>query len=94
MPELEKLRQEFEPRGVGFLALSIDHDKDSVRAAAARLGIQMKVGTMADEILGPLGVASVPSTVFVDRDGFIVAAANGPKPLPSLRKKTAELLAM
>jgi hypothetical protein len=52
----------------------------------------MKVGTMDDEVLGPLGVSSVPSTVFVDRSGVIVAAANGPKPLASLRKKTEEIL--
>jgi hypothetical protein len=92
LPELETLRQEFQPRGVGFIALSIDHDEAGVRSVAARLGIRMQVATMGDEVLGPLGVRSVPSTIFIDREGVIVAAATGAKSLPSLRKKTQELL--
>ena len=77
MPELEKVRQLYESRGVGFLALSLEPDRAAVRRAALQLGIQMRVATAASESLGPLGVNSVPSTVFLDRDATIVAAVTG-----------------
>jgi hypothetical protein len=92
LPELERLRQEFEPKGVGFLALSLDEDEDAVRRAAKRLGIQMPVATSQDELLGPLSVKGVPATVFVDREGIIVAAATGEKSLRSLRERARDLL--
>jgi hypothetical protein len=92
LPELEKIRQEFEPQGVGFLALSLSSDRETVRTEAGRLGIRMAVGTTPAEVLAPLGVNAVPATLFVDRDGTIVAAATGEKSLRSLRAQAAKLL--
>ena len=77
---------------MGFLALSLDEDEDAVRRAAKRLGIQMPVATAQDELLGPLAVKGVPATVFVDREGIIVAAATGEKSLRSLRERARDLL--
>jgi len=47
------------------IALSLERDGDVVREAAENLGIRMKVAFAKSEILGPLGVSGIPSTVFV-----------------------------
>lgn len=50
-----------------------------MRAAVAKIPISMTVALTEDETLGPFGVKTVPSTVFLDKDGVIVAAASGPR---------------
>ena len=92
MPELEKVRQQYEAQGIGFLALSLEPNVDLVRQAAARLGIQMRVATASGETLGPMAVASVPSTVFLDRDGIIVAAVTGERSRAFFERRVRALL--
>jgi hypothetical protein len=57
---------------------------------------QWKIGTSVvtatGEVLGPLGVREVPSTVFVDAEGVIVAAASGPRSYRFLAERTQALL--
>ncbi len=92
LPELELVRSEFEPRGVQFVALSLERDPDLVRDAANKLGIRMRVAFAKSEVLAPLGVNGVPSTVFVSADGTIVAAASGERTAKFLKERTRELL--
>jgi len=92
LPELELVRREFEPRGIRFIALSLERDPDVVREAADKLGIRMRVASARSEILAPLAVSEIPSTVFVREDGTIVAAASGARTLSFLRERTGELL--
>ncbi|MHB8872329.1 MAG: TlpA family protein disulfide reductase [Myxococcaceae bacterium] len=92
MPELEKVRQQYEGQGVGFLALSLEPDAEVVAAAAARFGVTMKVAVAEDEVLGPFGVNQVPSTIFIDRDGLIVAAASGERSRAFLERRVKALL--
>lgn len=92
MPELERLRGEYEARGVGFLALSLEPDRRSVQRAAKQLGLRMQVATTEDEVLGPLGVNALPSTVFLSREGLIVAAASGRRDGDFLEKRVRALL--
>jgi hypothetical protein len=42
---------------------------------------------------GPLGVREVPSTLFVDAEGIIAAAASGPRSQRFLAERTGALLA-
>lgn len=92
MPELEAVRRQFEREGVRFLALSLEPDEQLVLKAAQRLGIEMQVAVAAGEVLSPLGVNQVPSTVFI-RDGTIVAAASGERKRAFFEKRVRELLA-
>ena len=92
MPALEKVRQKYEPQGVGFLALSIEPDPDLVRAGAKKLGLTMRVAYTEDETLGPLSVNAVPSTVFVNAEGVIVAAASGERKQPFFECRVQALL--
>jgi len=91
LPELETLRQEFEPQGISFLALSMAHGGD-LGYWAEKMGIRMRVGSYPGEVLTPLSITQVPATVFVDRNGVIVAAGSGPKSLGSLRRQARALL--
>jgi hypothetical protein len=93
LPELEAVRREFEPLGVGFIALSLERDEAKVRRAVAELGVTMTVATVTGEVLAPLGVGEVPSTVFIDADGTLVAAASGPRSERFLAARARELLA-
>jgi thioredoxin-like negative regulator of GroEL len=92
LPLLEALRREYEPLGVGFLALSIEPDEKVVEAAARKLGLAMTVATTRDEVLAPLRVNAVPSTVFVDASGTIVAAASGLRKRSFLEARVRALL--
>ncbi len=92
MPEIEEIRKEFEPRGIRFIALSLEPDEEVARAAAERLHIRMRVAFAAGEILGPLGVNQVPSTIFVRADGTVAAAASGARKRQFLEERTRELL--
>jgi hypothetical protein len=86
------VKAEFEPRGVGFLAVSIEPDPALVRAAAARLGLTLTVAISEGETLAPLFVNQVPSTIFVDPEGIIVAAASGARSEAFFRRRTRALL--
>ncbi len=92
MPELEAVRRELEPLGVGFIALSLERDEARVRKAVQALGVHMTVATATGEVLAPLGVGEVPSTVFVDADGTLVVAASGPRSGKFLAARARELL--
>lgn len=72
--------------------MSIEPDETLVRRAAERNGIAMTVAVSAGETLGPLSVNQVPSTVFVNRQGVIVAAASGPRGAKFFARRARELL--
>ena len=48
------MRSQYEQKGVGFLAVSIEPDEVAVRRGADKLGIDMTVAISRDETLGPL----------------------------------------
>ncbi|MFZ5469144.1 MAG: TlpA family protein disulfide reductase [Myxococcota bacterium] len=93
LPVLEALRQEYEDDGLGFAALSLEPDEQLVIPALQAMRVEMKVLLAQDEVLGPFGVNQVPSTVFIDKRGIIVAAASGEKKRPFLERRIKELLA-
>ena len=93
MPELEALRSEYEARGVGFLALSLNPSEVRNRRTAAELGVHMTVATAKGEVLGPLRVSTVPATVFINREGVVVAAVNGERSRAFYARRLEALLA-
>jgi hypothetical protein len=93
LPELEALRSEYEARGVGFLALSLNPSEARNRRTAAELGVHMTVATAKGEVLGPLRVSTVPATVFINRQGVVVAAINGERSREFYARRLEELLA-
>lgn len=86
------MRKAHEGKPVQFLALSLEPDEALVQQAAASMGISMLVATTEQETLGPLSVRQVPSTVFVDEKGNIVAAASGARSRSFFEKRVRALL--
>ena len=77
---------------MGFLAVSIEPDRNQVARAAERVGLTMTVAISRNETLTPLFVNQVPSTVFVNEDGIIVAAASGERSRGFFERRTKALL--
>jgi hypothetical protein len=77
LPELEALRSTWEPRGVRFIALSLEPDPERVRRGAKEFGVTMPIAIADGEVLAPLKVRQVPSTVFIDAQGVIRMTASG-----------------
>ncbi len=90
MPEIEKVRAEYEPKGLGFLALSLDSNSARVKDRAVELGLNMKVATV--EWVQPNDFHVVPSTLFVDAAGNVVDTAEGPRDRAYFEAKAKELL--
>ena len=76
-PLLGALRERYEAKGIGFLAISLVPDRDVTRDAAKQMGISLPVAVASREVLSPLSVNATPSTIFLSKDGRIVAAASG-----------------
>jgi hypothetical protein len=77
LPELEALRSTWEPRGVRFIALSLEPDPEKVKRGAKEFGVTMPVAIADGEVLAPLKANQVPSTVFIDSQGVIRMTAAG-----------------
>lgn len=86
------MRKEYEPKGVKFLALSIEPDPILVERGIDQYGISMPVAIREGETLGPLAVNQVPSTIWVNEEGVIVAAGKGEKSRSFFEKRTRGLL--
>lgn len=70
----------------------MEQDEARVRRSVEDWKISTPVFIATGEVLGPLGVREVPSTVFVDARGLIVAAASGPRSQRFLAERARALL--
>ena len=93
LAELEAIRTSHESHGVGFLAVSLEPDPALVHVAMERLGILMPVAVAKGELLAPLSVNQVPSTVFVS-NGRIAMAVSGRRSQAFFARRIAQLQQM
>lgn len=77
---------------MGFLALSLEPNEQLVINASAKANIGAKVAVAKSEVLGPLGVSQVPSTIFLRKDGILNAVASGPRDLAWLERRIEEIV--
>ena len=77
MPELDRIAADFQPKGVGFLAVAIDSDEQKVKQTVAQLKLKMPVAIGQSEVLEPFGANQIPSMAFVTKDGVISGVASG-----------------
>jgi hypothetical protein len=93
MSALEEARRVYEARGVGFLAVSIVEDAGSVREAASERGFGGKLVMSAGDLMHDLRVTGVPSAVFVNARGHLVArVASGRRSARFFSARAEELL--
>ena len=77
---------------MGFLAISLEPDSKLVIATAQRHNIGAQVAIARSEMLGPLAVNQVPSTVFLRSDGILNAVVSGPKDKAWFERRIQEIL--
>ena len=82
---LDKVKAKHAAQRVGFVALSLDTDERRIFDAAARAEIDSTLA-WGDEVMGPLGLKEVPSTVFLDSSAVIVASVGGEHDEATLEK--------
>jgi peroxiredoxin len=70
MPHLNKLSDKYHSSGFTLLGVNVDEDPRNATSAATKMGLTFPVLLDADKRVVKLyGVATMPSTVLIDRDG-------------------------
>lgn len=77
-----------------FLAVSLEPRADRVEKARKELGLMLPVAIADGELLGPLGVRDIPSTVWIDERGIVVGAASGPRSEAVFKRQTRKLFGL
>ncbi len=72
MPQLDKLYQKYRASGFTLLGVSVDDDTANATAVARRMGVTFPVLLDNEKTVSKLyDLASMPSTVLIDRDGRV-----------------------
>lgn len=82
-PQNEQLYRRMEPKGLAFLAVSIDRGPTAVEQVKKfKEELQLSFSPLLDfegEVFERYGVTAIPTTFLIDRKGKIVAKEVGPK---------------
>jgi len=87
------VRQQYEEKGVGFLALSIDPDLPEVTEAAQRMGLRFNIAAGSSRVMAPWRVRTVPDTIYLDAQGQVVAFDRGEQNQAHFEERVKALLA-
>ncbi len=81
MPSMERLYRRYKDRGFSMLAISIDSgDQAGVAAFVKKYGLTFTIGLDAKlEAANRYTVRALPSTFLIDKTGYTVAVALGPR---------------
>jgi thiol-disulfide isomerase/thioredoxin len=97
LPELERLRKEYEPKGVTFLTVNLDSDVAAAAAMARQLGIGMAVGLDSDRrVADAYQLPTMPTSYVIDRKGtirFLHEGFHGGADVERFRRELEQLLA-
>jgi thiol-disulfide isomerase/thioredoxin len=79
MPHLSTMQTRFGSRGLVVLGLSVDDQvPQAVRSFAERLRVRFPVAMASEQVLDDYGpIRSIPTTIFIDRQGRIVRRVVG-----------------
>jgi peroxiredoxin len=93
MPRFIAWQNQYGPRGLQIIGISMDDDPATVRAFLEKLQLNYPVA-MGDEKLGELygGVLGLPLTLLIDGRGTVRAEYQGAAPLPVIEKQLKVLL--
>jgi peroxiredoxin len=80
MPALERLYRELLPEGFELLAVSVDTDREVVRAFQQRLGISFPILLDPEQrVARDYQTFRFPESLLIDRDGFVIERYVGAK---------------
>lgn len=72
MPVLEKIVQEYEPKGVVFLGIAVDDTEVKMKEFINNYGVTFQVGLdKTTAIQKSFGLYGIPTTYFIDKKGII-----------------------
>lgn len=72
MPVLEKIVQEYEPKGVVFLGIAVDDTEEKMKDFIKKYGVTFPVGLdKKAAIQTSFGLYGIPTTYFIDKQGII-----------------------
>ncbi|MGH7948706.1 MAG: TlpA family protein disulfide reductase, partial [Candidatus Binataceae bacterium] len=81
MPELNRIFEQYRPQGLEVIGVSVDAIKgDGARAVAPfikEFGIKYPIVMADDDMVERLGIVGIPTTLFVDANGRLVARIDG-----------------
>ena len=91
MPDFEQVHQEMGDE-VQFVGLNSRDDRTEAKKLATRTGVTYDLlYDPAADFVADVGVVSLPSTLFVDEHGTVVATKTGKMDAGQLRSKLTEL---
>lgn len=92
VPELVAARHQFEPKGVGFLAVSVAPQVERIRAAMETLHFDWPAAATSGDLLRVVDLVGVPATLFVSADGRLVGVADGAIAEETLHEEIGRLI--
>ena len=91
MPSMEKLYNKFKNNDFTILAVNMGENERQVRAFKESYKLNFPILLNADSSVGSIyGVISIPTSYLIDRDGYILGGALGPREWAS--KEAYELI--
>jgi thiol-disulfide isomerase/thioredoxin len=80
MPSMEKLYSKFKDNDFTILAVNLGENEKQVRAFKESYKLNFPILLDADSSLGSIyGAISIPTTYLIDREGYIMGGALGPR---------------
>ena len=96
LPALEQLRPFYEARGVRFVTVNIDSDRDAAAQMAKQLGVSMAVALDVDKrVAEAWQLPTMPTSYIIDRQGvvrFIHEGFNGTRDINAFKRELDQLL--
>ena len=78
MPSMEKLYREFKSKGFVILAVDMQEDSETARKFKTKFELSFPILLDTDGVVASYyGVRAIPATYFIDRAGYLYAAAMG-----------------
>ena len=78
MPSMEKLYKEFKNKDFTILAVDMQEDSETVKKFKAKFKLSFPILLDTDGVVASYyGVRGIPATYFIDRAGYLYAAAMG-----------------
>ena len=92
LPALEQLRGVYEARGVRFVTVNIDSDRDAAASMAKQLGVTLPVALDADKrVAESWSLPTMPTSFLVDRQGIVRFVHEGFQGTPDVNAFKREL---
>lgn len=78
MPSMEKLYRKFKDKDFTMLAINLREDGRKVKAFKEKIGLSFPIPLDSNGAVGSdYGIASIPTTYLVDREGYVIGVALG-----------------